>query len=390
MIFFYFCLFLTFCLVFIKRDLFNPACITCIVWCTLIFLYQTIDTGLNKLSPLFFKLVFFWCLSFTIGCLLVSNLKFTSKYSKIKFQNINLIGLYWCLLFLLLLSFILIFINADKIDISPIGYVRNIGLNSPTIPYDVKIINFVTTIIYPVVFLFLETKAPTIKKFVIFILYLFLSVLSGSKSQVMQIALTSIFLLFYRKRFNYLLFLVVALFLILAVVVITLYRDNGNSKIDFLELIYIYFFSPLPAFDLLINNEIVAQNTPWGSTVFGVLFRICSKLFGTDIPSPGLGFVEVPVPTNVYTVMLTGYVDFGIIGMFFFSFFYGMLWGWFYSFVKRENTFYKLLYACFFHVLVLQFFADYFFPYLMIYIYQVLILILIYSKSYNIFLRESK
>lgn len=380
MIFYYFLILLTITVFLIKKDFFNPACITLFVWAIVEILYQNVNHGLNKLSPLFFKITFFYCLSFSLGSLLVSNSKFKVSSNLYEFPKIKINKLHLFLIVLLLLSTVLVVFGAIKQGISPIGYVRNIGLNSENVPANVKIINLITTLVYPLVFLYIESKTKKSKKILVFILFLLISVLSGSKSAVMQIFITSAFLLFYHKKFKILLSIFMVSFLVAAFVIITLLRDNGNSDIDFFELIYIYFFSPLPAFDLLINNKIHANEIPFAGTVLGLVYRAAAKFFGTSVPKSGLGFVLVPVPTNVYTIMVTGYLDFGRYGMFVFSFFYGLFWGWFYSFVKRNYMFHKLLYACFLNVLLLQFFADYLFPYLAIFIYQFLVADFIYQK----------
>lgn len=381
MIYFYFLIFLTVTIFLLKKDFFNPACITLFVWSVVEVIYQNVDHGLNKLSPLFFEITFFWCLCFSLGCLIVSNMNFKVNNSCCHFLDIDSCKMYTLLFAFLSFSIFFVILNAKATGLSPIGYVRNIGLNSDNVPLSVKIINLLTTLIYPCVFLFIESKVKRIKKLLIFLLFFILSILSGSKSAVIQIFITSFFLLFYHRKFKILLFIVMTSVLICAFVVITLFRDNGKSKVDFIELIYIYFLSPLPAFDLLINNKLSVNEYPVASTVLGLFYRVLSKITGSSVPDSGLGFVFVPVPTNVYTIMLTGYLDFGRYGMFFFSFFYGILWGIFYSFVKRNYKFYKILYACFLNVLCLQFFADYLFPYLAIFIYQILIIEFIYHKS---------
>ena len=364
-----------------KKNFFNPACVTCLVWCAVLILYQTTNHGLKELSPLFFKMTFLWCLFFSIGCVCTSNMNFHTDVALSKLPKINVKKAYIALLLLLTVSLCIILAGAKKTGISAVGYVRNVSLNSENVPYNVKVVNFITTLIYPLIFLFLSTDSQKTKKFLVFLLFLFLSVLSGSKSQVVQIFITCLFLLFFHKKTKLRFLVLMSFVLVGAVSIITLLRDNGNSEINILKLIYIYFFSPLPAFDLLINNKISANAMPFAGTVLGLFYRIVSKFEGAEVPNSGLGFVLVPVPTNVYTVMLTGYLDFGRNVMFVFSLMYGMLWGYFYSFVKRNYKFYRLLYACFLNVLLLQFFADYLFPYLAIFIYQILITVFVYYKS---------
>lgn len=67
MLAFYSLLLLTVLILSIKKDLFNPACITCVIWSVITVLYQVTDNGLNKLSPLFFEVLFLWCMAFSMS-----------------------------------------------------------------------------------------------------------------------------------------------------------------------------------------------------------------------------------------------------------------------------------------------------------------------------------
>lgn len=65
--------------------------------------------------------------------------------------------------------------------------------------------------------------------------------------------------------------------------------------------------------------------------------------------------VEVPVRTNLYTIMQPFYVDFGILGVAFFALVYGVAIGWCYRLYKDGDSTAKCMYTYLVMVLVLQF-----------------------------------
>ena len=87
---------------------------------------------------------------------------------------------------------------------------------------------------------------------------------------------------------------------------------------DLIQFLNVYALSPLPAFDLALNGKI---NLEEGGT-YRFFLTFLNKLFGFDfaVYSGGDRWVEVPVPTNVYTVMSDPFADFGYIGIFVFAY----------------------------------------------------------------------
>ena len=130
-------------------------------------------------------------------------------------------------------------------------------------------------------------------------------------------------------------------------------EGNFNAQMDLLEFLAIYVFANPVAFGYL-NQAVVPQ---FGANTFYLLYYYLNKYgFGdyvvVDIVQE---FVQVPVPTNLYTVMQPFYVDFGNIGVAYFAFIYGVFTGWCYAGYKRGSSVKKCLYTYLVMVLVLQF-----------------------------------
>ena len=362
------------------RDFFTPGMITCLTWIVVVTAYIFLKHPLYELSALFYPTIFFWCVSFVFGSDLTASKKFC--HSKHIYQSIQLrpSSVYRIVFFLAFFSVLMTFFVAKTMNMGVIGLTRNVNLSeSLKMPFALRIVLFITTIIFPLFLLVITSRIGFLKKATVFMLFAVLTILSGSKSSVFGILCAALFIMFYRRKIVVWKVLFVIAIALLMVVIITFFRDK-NPQTDFLELIYIYFLSPLTAFDYLLQGKIVPNDMPFASTVFGLFYRILQKAGLYSVPKSGLGFIFVPLPTNVYTLLLTGYLDFGYYGMFVFSFAYGLLWGWFYSFAKRGFTFPKLLYATFYYSLVFQFFADFVFPYLVIFIYQAFVLFLPYVR----------
>ena len=130
-------------------------------------------------------------------------------------------------------------------------------------------------------------------------------------------------------------------------------EGNFNAQMDLLEFLAIYIFANPVAFGYL-NEAVVPQ---FGANTFYLLYYYLNKYgFGhyivVDIVQE---FTQVPVPTNLYTIMQPFYVDFGIIGVAFFALIYGVFTGWCYAGYRRGNSAQKCLYTYLVMVLVLQF-----------------------------------
>jgi oligosaccharide repeat unit polymerase len=130
-------------------------------------------------------------------------------------------------------------------------------------------------------------------------------------------------------------------------------EGNFNSQMDLLEFLAIYIFANPVAFSYL-NQAVVPQ---FGANTFYLLYYYLDRYgFGdyivVDIVQE---FVQVPVSTNLYTIMQPFYVDFGEIGVAYFALIYGVFTGWCYAGYRKGNSAMKCLYTYMVMVLVLQF-----------------------------------
>ena len=117
----------------------------------------------------------------------------------------------------------------------------------------------------------------------------------------------------------------------------------------------------MTAFDLLLNGDIVLDPGVWGSGTLAFLYKLIN-FFGGTLEISQLGtWVNVPLPTNVFTTMRGFYLDGGFLGIFIMSCVLGIIWGGLYAFQLARNKIFLLFYAMMLGSLFFQSFGDYFF-----------------------------
>lgn len=132
----------------------------------------------------------------------------------------------------------------------------------------------------------------------------------------------------------------------------------GNS--DYSTLIVGYFFlyliGGIPALDSIVKSN--NSNEPHHT--FQFISQISNTLFGTHvaIPPPIDAFVNVPFPTNVYTVYKFYFQDFGFMGTLLTIIIIGMVHGILYRKAKTGSRYGIYFYALSMHPLLMSFFDD--------------------------------
>ena len=171
--------------------------------------------------------------------------------------------------------------------------------------------------------------------------------------------------------------LIIVGFLFLVVLFDHLRSYTGVSNREQNELLAIYMLSPIVAFDIAANNIVHTYGTC--SLIF--FFKILSAIgFNFDLSNPNGGFLNVPYPTNVYTIFYDYFCDFGYLGIFIFAIIDGLLIGYVYKLSFTYNKF-KILYAYLFACLALQFFSELLFTRLSLIIQVIIFSLIIYSSK---------
>lgn len=130
-----------------------------------------------------------------------------------------------------------------------------------------------------------------------------------------------------------------------AVVILILHfaRMATNDDTSLSSVLGLYIYSPILALSKL--HELANNNV--GEYTFRFLFAVMNKI-GLSPSEPVktiLDYVDVPVPTNVYTVMQPFFQDFSLYGVAFGAMLYGIIFAFIYGSAKQGNPVSILTYA---------------------------------------------
>ena len=153
-----------------------------------------------------------------------------------------------------------------------------------------------------------------------------------------------------------------SLCLLLTICALNFFRGDAEG-IDIFELIYIYLFSPLPAFDHYILNSTADLATYFNGDLVFKNFPFVGRLFSDNYDPANVNYfnyemVHVPLPTNVYTMMAGYWASWKWSGLIVGGFLHGSFWGYVYNRSKKTEVF-KVLYVSLLSVLVFYFFHDF-------------------------------
>lgn len=144
--------------------------------------------------------------------------------------------------------------------------------------------------------------------------------------------------------------------------VLTLLRNftDGDGEIQSDELSFIDFFamyvlSPPVAYSYMPPDI----GLKFGSRSLSLLYMIIGKLTNNfHVESLIQDFMEVPIPTNLYTIMQPFYLDFGQWGVFIFALIYGTGSGWCYALYKNGNSWGCAMYTFLLYNLITQYASE--------------------------------
>ncbi|OKZ04444.1 MAG: hypothetical protein BHV78_00775 [Bacteroides sp. CAG:1060_57_27] len=203
----------------------------------------------------------------------------------------------------------------------------------------------------------LDKKKVALLTFTVLVVFIFKS----NKTSFLLYFITLLYVFHKNKILNFyrlILFTLVFVGLIIIVTVNRLDFDFSTSEAIW-NFIYIYLISPLTAFDTLINGDVTLDSGSPGSGFFAFLYKVINT-FGGSLQISQLGkYIDVPLPTNVFTIMRGPYLDAGIAGIILMSVIQGIFYGLCYAEQKINKKFYPLFYALMVSTLFMQSFGDY-------------------------------
>lgn len=299
------------------KSFINPITMTILLWLSLLTLYATIDHGLYALSNRFYMALLLWVTSFSIPYFFIYLLPVNDcphlRHEPMRFLYRKEFVILFSIV--IIISLILTIKEAYEFDSSNIfRAIRTISLDRSNGELEKpgqfalffhRIAEFGYVLFF--VYLFKNIKFKYLRLFQILVLFHVL--MRANKFMITKVVIGIIIILAYKGKLKRSTLLSVIGGLFLLFILIQIFRGASGSEFDLLDFLYIYILSPLPAFDSYILNS---NSTNLFSTVsFGE--HTFANLLGDSSVNPDYfeneNFVFVPLPTNVFTVMSSYFID---------------------------------------------------------------------------------
>ena len=349
----------------IKKDIFHPSFIVCGLWGTLLLIYWVADHPLWDLSNRFFLCAIVWVVPFAI----ISNI-FSYRPVTVQLKgshpnytypvNIDFFNKLFPIAIAVNIATILVSIGAaGGFSFSQIRQLYISNSIPPILGLLLYACNFVYVFnIYALLHLKkLDKKKAALLTLSVLVVFIFKS----NKTSFLLYFITLLYVFHKNKVLNFYRLILFTLIFAGLIVLVTINRldfDFSTSE-AILNFIYIYLISPLTAFDTLINGGVTLDPGSPGSGFLAFLYNVINA-FGGSLQISQLGtFIDVPLPTNVFTIMRGPYLDAGIVGIFLMSVIQGAFYGLCYAEQKINKKFYPLFYALMVSTLFMQSFGDY-------------------------------
>ena len=351
----------------IDKKIINPVTITSILWICLLTAYMVINHGLYPLSEKFFYAILTWYIPF----FLVSFILFISPVNNLPhIRHIPISILYRKHLMYLFIFILIAFVTFKIRDVQQFNSIdlyrtiRQVSIarsrgELEKVPFFIAQLNRIAQFCTILVYIYYCRSIIFKCQWVLYLLVGLYIFLGANKFIIAKFVLGIFALKMYKCRLNLITVLIYTCLLIFLLFFLeNLRRGSFNDNIDLMSFIYIYLLTPLPAFD----SYILHSSSEMLFTSYDQVGITLANLKGASDINPALfanqNMVNVPLPTNVFTMMSTYYVDWKYTGLIMGGAFYGLFFGYIYM-RSHKTEVYKILYASLFHILVLQSFFDF-------------------------------
>lgn len=352
-----------------------PTVLSPLSWGMVLLFYAILDHGMNELSNLVLGIILTWNLSLLFGAWFFSevtleyNIKLKKKHGQFNHTIRDLF--YWISV---LGTFPLLFISYKQGTTLGQGdfflnlRLANTGIVETEYNYGIWQYIFTFSFVSFLIELFIYQKGEGKKRiYILLIINLLLALATMAKSSFFFLFLSVLFSIMFRRKIasRYLILVFGMLMLILSL--LQLMRSSVESNV-ISSMFYTYIFGGVPALDQIVLAH--SHSVQWGQMTMrffrtlyaifgGIPLEMKSLQFTNDIAENG--YVFVPMPTNVFTVIGPFWLDFGYKGVAIFSFIIGSISGLLYRLALKKELWAVIAYSFFACTLVLQFFGEYIF-----------------------------
>lgn len=380
----------------LTKNFIHPAVITNAVWAIILIIYNFINHGLFELSDKFYFVLLIWTFTFSTFSIVFNFVKVPFPSALKGGPNINLVK--WLIpITIICLCLSIISLIQKGLYYNPENLFAGIRTASISdlngeellinIPFYISIANTVSNFAFLLLLLLLfidkTYKITDFKIITLLVLIAVYYILRSNKTVMAQILLSFFCILcIYRKLTLKKTALFFLIFFVLMMLSHLLRRSTGGF--NFINFMTAYLLAPLPAFDSILSGNTQFIHSFNGEYTFRFLVPflqyIDPNIAGNPDPFNLYNWTKTPININVYTIMFSYYVDFGLFGIFLFASILGTFWGILYQYMKFGYGVGILIFVAFFYMLIFQFFSDSFFQFFFVTLTIILLVIALFIK----------
>lgn len=360
-----------------SKSLISPEFISPFSWCSILVFYKILPHGLYSLSEKTLYIIILWNIFLIFGIYLSKTIVSIKKYFNNPVNNSSIFSkqIYNFYYRLAIIGFLpTVYITYKQTQAIGGDFFYSLRMASTgSIETDISLGIFAYTftfayIAYCIELILLRKNSKKRRFVILIIINLLLAFITVSKSAFLFLIIPSIIIfLIKNKRLTPNLKVVkyVLLAFLLMAGIQTIRESNSVNKADNSIILYTYLLGGLPALDKIVNSDMTSNQT--GQNTLALLNNISQKFGITQKREKAYlnditykGYIDVPYPTNVYTVIGPIWLDFKYYGVVICSFLVGYLSGFFY-YRSLRYPWALIIYSYLFCVLLLQFFGEYIF-----------------------------
>ncbi len=378
------------------RDFFAPVVISSLSWGGVALLYALLNHGMEPISLKGLSVLGLWNLSLITGAFLFSevnlkdsscgNLRSFNPWVRDSFFKISLLGM-------IPMCYMAYKIGTTMLSGSFLLNLRmaNTGLVESEFRYGVFEYVFpVAFVSFLIELLIYRNDKPRTRLYVLAFLNVIIMFITMAKSTILFTILSALVIVNFKRRISSRKMLWCGMVIFAFMASFQLLRSGGDDAGDTIsDMFYVYTLGGVPALDQIVNSEMTSETK--GQYMFAFFHNAVSKLEGekkrpekthkNDLTDEH-GYVFVPLPTNVYTVVGPVWIDYGWLGVLLGGLMTGSFAGIFFRLARKGFLWAVIVYAYFTCVLLLQFFGEYVFTNLSYLIQIILLSLFAYKFKY--------
>lgn len=352
---------------YLTRDVFAPWIIGSSLWVAILLLFEIVPNNYYPVNDHFIPSLLLWTTGFFVSSIWsYTRTRDASPVEQRAVPNEQIVRLYYFLSFAIapVIVGVTVYIAVTEDPENVFRYLRimNTGMDENIEAPDFgPAMNIVSVAYVSMFFALVYSKSKALIASVLVLNFL-LAFITMSKTSFLCILFATLYVLYIKKKVTvkHIAFCLVG-FALFSIVLNGLRAsssaDGAESEGD--NIFAMYLLSSTVAYDHF--TEPCSSHEP-GARTFRLAYALQSAL-GADVEVADviLPWVEVPGPTNTYTVMYPFYQDFGLGGVLVFSIVYGLFFGYLYRKASSGGKTATILYAVFVTFLVLAFIGEFIF-----------------------------